>query len=234
MQQLSDYSHPALAVDIIALCVRDAGLYCLLIRREDGDVVGGDWALPGAFVHQGQPLEEAVGRAAQTKAGIGDLHLEQLAAYGDPGRDPRGHVVSIAWLAVAPEAAFRSRMAGRHDLQLARAHIPEAGSSVAIVTDEAGVPLRLAFDHEAILADAIRRLQARIESGPIGFAFLPKRFTLRDVQQVHEVVLGRSLAKPAFRRKLLDHHPLRATGEYETGNAFRPAELYELDADSRS
>lgn len=160
--------------------------------------------------------------------------IGQPCPYGDPGRDPRGHVVSLAWLAVAPEAAFRSRMAGRYDLQLARVHIPGASSSVAIVRDEAGVPLRLAFDHEAILADAVRRLQERIESGPISFAFLPKRFTLRDVQQVHEVILGRSLAKPAFRRKLLDHHPLRATGEYETGNAFRPAELYELDGGSRS
>lgn len=234
MQQLSDYAHPALAVDIIPLCVRDAGLYCLLIRREDGDVVGGDWALPGAFVHQGQPLEEAVGRAAQTKAGIGDLHLEQLAVYGDPGRDPRGHVVSIAWLAIAPEAALRDRMSGREDLQLARVHIPEGNPSAAIVKDGAGAPMRLAFDHEAILADAVRRLQKKIESGPVGFAFLPKRFTLRDVQQVHEIILGRPLAKPAFRRKLLDHHPLRATGEYETGNAFRPAELYELDGGSRS
>lgn len=234
MQQLSNYSYPALAVDIIALCIRDAGLYCLLIRREDGDVVGGDWALPGAFVHQGQPLEEAVGRAAQTKAGIGDLHLEQLAVYGDPGRDPRGHVVSIAWLAIAPEATFQSRMSGREDLQLARVHIPEGNPSAAIVKDDAGAPIRLAFDHEAILADAVRRLQERIASGPVGFAFLPKRFTLRDVQQVHEVILGRSLAKPAFRRKLLDHYPLRATGDYETGNAFRPAELYELDASNRT
>lgn len=234
MQQLSDYSHPALAVDIIALCVRDTGLYCLLIRRGDGDMVGGGWALPGAFVHHGQPLEEAVGRAAQTKAGIGDLHLEQLAVYGDPGRDPRGHVVSIAWLAIAPEAALRDRMSGREDLQLARVHIPEGNPSAAIVKDGAGVPMRLAFDHEAILADAVRRLQERIESGSVGFAFLPKRFTLRDVQQVHEVVLGRSLAKPAFRRKLLDHHPLRGTGEYETGNAFRPAELYQLGEGNRS
>ena len=234
MQQLSDYSHPALAVDIITLCVRDAGLYCLLIRREDSDMVDGDWALPGAFVHHGQPLEEAVGRAAQAKAGIGDLHLEQLAAYGDPDRDPRGHVVSIAWLAIATETAVLERMSGRNDLQLARVHIPQDRSCVAIVKDEAGVPMRLAFDHEAILADAIRRLQKRIESGSAGFAFLPKRFTLRDVQQVHEVILGRSLAKPAFRRKLLDHHPLRATGEYETGHAFRPAELYELDEGNRS
>ncbi|SDD72660.1 8-oxo-dGTP diphosphatase [Paracoccus isoporae] len=142
--------------------------------------------------------------------------------------------MSIAWLAIAPEAAFRSRMAARHDLTLARVQMDENHTFRAIVTDEAGAPMRLAFDHEAILADAVRRLRARIEYGPVGFAFLPKRFTLRDVQEVHEVVLGRSLAKPAFRRKLLDHHPLRATGEHETGHAFRPAEFYELDGDSQS
>ncbi len=228
MRPLEEHSHPAIAVDIIALCVIEHGLHCLLIHRNDRDVSGGDWALPGAFVHHGQPLEEAVGRAAQTKASLGDLHLEQLAVYGDPGRDPRGHVISIAWLGITTETSLRKRMSDRPDLRLAHVQIMPS-PAVATVTDSDGKPLKLAFDHGEILADAVTRLQSRIDTSPIAFAFLPQRFTLRDVQQVHEAILGRRLLKPAFRRKLLDHHPLRATGEYETGRAFRPAELYVLD-----
>ena len=99
---LAEKERLLLAVDIAALCLRDGRLNALLIRREDAQLVGGDWAMPGAFVHQGKPLDDAIARAAQVKAGLGAVHLEQLASYGDPGRYPRGHVVSITYLAIAP------------------------------------------------------------------------------------------------------------------------------------
>lgn len=230
MQNPQEFPHPALAVDIVALALSGDGLSCLLMRRGDAALVGGDWALPGAFVHQGKPLTEAVARAAQVKAGLGAVHLEQLASYGDPGRDPRGHVVSVAYLAVAPHAVMAATAASRDGLAMARLRVEwpgeTGGPAQAIGPD--GQPLTLAFDHAAILGDAVRRLRGKIDYSRIGFAFLPPRFTLGKVQAVHEAILGQPLTKPAFRRKLLDRHPLRPTGEYETGGAYRPAELYEL------
>lgn len=236
MQNPQEFPHPALAVDIVALTLVQDDLSCLLMRRGDAALVGGDWALPGAFVHQGKPLTEAVTRAAQVKAGLGAVHLEQLASYGDPGRDPRGHVVSIAYLAIAPQPVMAATAASRDGLCLARLHVDwpgeTGGPAQALAPD--GQPLRLAFDHAAILGDAVRRLRGKIDYSGIGFAFLPPRFTLRAAQTVHEAILGQALTKPAFRRKLLDRHPLRPTGAYETGGAFRPAELYELtDNDQR-
>ncbi|MEO0864042.1 MAG: NUDIX hydrolase, partial [Pseudomonadota bacterium] len=84
------------------------------------------------------------------------------------------------------------------------------------------------FDHGAILGDVIKRLRGKLNYAPTGFGFLPPRFTLRDAQEVHEAILGHALNKPAFRRKLLDRHALQATGAFETGGAYRPAELYEV------
>lgn len=236
MTHPSDYPHPSVAVDIVALSVADGGLHCLLMRRDDAELVGGDWALPGAFVHEGKPLEEAVARAAGAKAGLAGVHLEQLASYGDPGRDPRGHVVSISYLAIAPTERLQAATADRDDLLLARIAIDwpgEKGGPVRVL-DADGRELTLGFDHAAILGDAVKRLRGKIDYSPIGFAFLPPRFTLREVQEVHEAVLGRSLTKPAFRRKLLDRHTLLATGQYETGSAFRPAELYELQPEKEA
>lgn len=234
MPALAQFARPSLAVDAIALSIDEGRLHCLLMRRDDAALTGGDWALPGAFVHEGQPLEEALDRAAQVKAGLGDLHLEQLATYGAPGRDPRGHVVSVAYLALAPHRALLDRVAGRDGLCLAPLQAAGADGDPVQALDAGGAPLRLAFDHAAILGDAIRRLRGKIDYSPIGFAFLPPRFTLRAVQQVHEAILGQPLTKPAFRRKLLDRHALVATGEHESGGAFRPAELYRLQTETEA
>ncbi|SMX32150.1 NUDIX hydrolase [Maliponia aquimaris] len=231
MSRFADFPNPTLAVDIVALSVADTRLHCLLLRRDDAALVGGDWAFPGAVVHHGKPVEEAVARAAQIKAGLGALHLEQLATYGDPARDPRGHVVSVAWMAIAPHALLLDKVTANPDLCLAPVIVDwpgeTGGPAQALGAD--GQPLRLAFDHAAILGDAVKRLRGKIDYSPIGFGFVPPRFTLRAVQEVHEAILGRPLTKPAFRRKLLDRHPLHPTGTLETGGAFRPAELYERD-----
>jgi 8-oxo-dGTP diphosphatase len=98
------------------------------------------------------------------------------------------------------------------------------GDGTGVVTVAGGV----AFDHRVILADVMQRLRAKVDYTPVAFALLPPRFTLREVQDVYEAILGRALTKPAFRRKLLDRHSLRATGDLEPAAAFRPAELYEL------
>jgi 8-oxo-dGTP diphosphatase len=113
------------------------------------------------------------------------------------------------------------------DLLLAEIEVPwagEVGGPVMAHGDDA--PLDLAFDHADILATAILRLRGKIDYSSIGFALLPELFTLRQLQDVHEAVLGVKLNKPAFRRRMLDRGWLDATGTRETGSSYRPAELF--------
>ncbi|MEL7347565.1 MAG: NUDIX domain-containing protein [Pseudomonadota bacterium] len=225
MTEDTQYPRPSIAVDLAILCVSDGALRCVLMRRDDAAAVGGTWALPGGFVHLGASLDDTVARVLADKTGLKDVHFEQLATYGDPARDPRGHVISITHLAITTAEALGSLGTG---LTLAEVRVDwpgETGGPAQAITD---APLDLAFDHAAILGDTVKRLRGKLDYTPIGFAFLPPRFTLRAVQEVHEAILGMPLTKPAFRRKLLDRHALVPTGTRETGGAFRPAELYEL------
>lgn len=231
MADIFAYSHPAVAVDLAIICVRDGALHCVLMHREDGAEMGGDWALPGGFVRRDDDLDATLGRVLVDKTGLRDVHFEQLATYGTPGRDPRGHVISVVYLAIVQADALVAGLAGSKNLILVPVTVDwpgeQGGPAHALGPD--GMALSLAFDHADILGDMVKRLRGKLDYTPIGFSFLPARFTLRDVQDVHEAILNRPLTKPAFRRKLLDRHPLRATGARETGGAYRPAELYEID-----
>lgn len=233
MTDLFDHAHPAVAVDLAMLCIQDGALCCVVMRRGDGAEMGGDWALPGGFVHRDTAPEATVARVLHDKTGLEGVHFEQLATYGTPGRDPRGHVISMVYLAIAPVAQLARGVAANPDLTFARIVVdwPGEQGGTARALDADGTPLSLAFDHADILGDMVKRLRGKLDYTPIGFSFLPPRFTLRDAQEVHEAILNQPLTKPAFRRKLLDRHDLRATGERESGGAFRPAELYELIPD---
>lgn len=220
MTDLDKYAKPSVAVDLAILTVIDGDLRVLLTDRVDDDVPG--WAMPGGFVHINEALEDSVARVLAQKVGIKGAHFEQLASYGALSRDPRGRVISIVYLALCP-----ARMLDGHDL----AHIVidwegEAGGPARVQMSDTTLPL--AFDHAAILGDVVKRLRGKLDYSPIGYALLPKRFTLRDVQEVHEAILGKPLKKPPFRRKLLDRGMIVATGDFETGGAYRPAELYEV------
>lgn len=221
MTDLETYRHPALAIDLVILAIRDGHLCAVVLPRDD---LGKEtYALPGGFVHHDQSLDQTVARVLSEKTGLTGLAFEQLATYGDLARDPRGHVVSVAYLALLPAPL---RAAG---LPLAEIRVTwpgEAGGPASAHLK--GTPLRLAFDHAAILGDTVKRLRGKIDYSRIAFSLLPARFTLRQVQEVHEAILGRPLLKPAFRRKLLDRGILRDTSEMQTGNAHRPAALYEL------
>jgi 8-oxo-dGTP diphosphatase len=231
MTDIFAYDHPAVAVDLAIVCVCDGALHCVVMRRDDSAEMGGEWALPGGFVHCGDALEATVARVLADKTGLTGVHFEQLATYGTPGRDPRGHVISVVYMAIVQADELRDSIAGQNRLRLARIAVDwpgeQGGTARAMAAD--GTALSLAFNHADILGDLVKRLRGKLDYTPIGFAFLPSRFTLRDAQEVHEAILNQSLTKPAFRRKLLDRHSLRATGVRETGGAYRPAELYEID-----
>ena len=212
------FERPSVAVDLILTSVVDGAPAVLLHRRTERPHEGA-WALPGGFVGIGESLDDAARRVLGAKAQMDEAYLEQLYSFGAVDRDPRMRIISVAYFALLPAERFTAAPG----LTLARVSASEDGPITASV-DGAAVPL--AFDHDAMIDLAIRRLRGKLDWSPVAFALLPERFTLRALQDVHEAILGRPLNKPAFRRRLIDSGRIAATGERETGASFRPAELY--------
>lgn len=198
-------------VDLVLMTVRDSRLAVLLQRRGE-EPYKGEWALPGGFVSVDEGLDAAAQRILASKAGLAGAWLEQLYSFGDPGRDPRMRIVTIAYFALLPVEELASAFTTRDDLTLSPLDtLPP-----------------LAFDHHTIVDHAAARLRGKLDYAPVAFALLPPLFTLRALQDVHEAILGTPLNKPAFRRRMLDKGWIAGTGERETGGAFRPAELYKV------
>ena len=230
------FERPALTVDLVLLGLSDGHPAVLLIERAEHPHAG-RWALPGSFVRPDETLDAAAARVLRDKAGFTTAEAErtrqeQLYTFGEVDRDPRMRIVTVAYLALLPEAVFAQVAEENPALSAARIVVSwagEAGGPVAAfaVRDRAGhAALPLAFDHADILALAILRLRGKLDYSDVGFALLPESFTLRQLQDVHEAILGTSLNKPAFRRRMLDRGWLVPTGAREAGTSFRPAELY--------
>ena len=215
-----------LAVDVALATVHSGELRVLLMRRPELE----RWALPGGFVRRGEGLDEAARRILADKAGLrGDLFLEQLYTFGRPDRDPRTHVVSVTYYALVDQALLNeaSSEAFRDSMRIDVEWEGEQGGPAHAV-DREGNPLRLAFDHARILGTLVQRLRGKLDYAALGFQLLPRQFTLRELQTVHEVILGRSLNKDSFRRRLLASGLIEATGKREQDVLHRPAELYRI------
>ena len=223
-----DYERLSVAVDVALVSAFDGGLSTLLSRRREHPHKQ-RWALPGGFVRPDESLERAAARVLLEKGGLSGVYLEQLYTFGDPGRDPRTRVVSVAYNALVEEQRFME-VSGRGDVVAARLRIPWAGEAGGRVSalDAEGRALTLAFDHGEILGMAVKRLRGKLDYAPIGFELLGDTFTLLELQRVHEAVLGRRLNKDSFRRRMLGSGLLRATGRSQTAVDHRPAELYRL------
>lgn len=222
------YPKPALAVDLALITVSDGQLKCLLIQRKNADTDGGEWAMPGGYVRYDEEIEATVERVLNEKVGIASAYLEQLFTYGALDRDPRERVVSVTHFALMPARDLLDAAACSTSLQLATVTTDWEGEvgGFANAVDQDGTVLSLAFDHSAILGDVVKRLRGKLDYTSIALELLPEFFTLRQAQEVYEAILGRSLTKPAFRRKLLDRKTIKPTGRREEASAFRPAELY--------
>lgn len=216
MAYTSDYPPFAVAVDIVVLTIRDGRLCALAVRRGDATECG-RIALPGGFVRLDEDLRDAAVRELreQTAVDVDGVHLEQLASYGAPDRDPRMRTVSVAWLAVAPDLPD-----------------PAAGTDTAearwmAVEDLLGGTDSLAFDHEQILRDGIERAQSKLEYTTIGTAFCGEEFTVAELRRVYEVVWGRRLDPGNFHRKVTGADGFVVeTGDQELRGSRRPARLY--------
>jgi len=208
--------HPVfyVTVDVVVLTIRDDTLNALVVER-GGEPFKGRWALPGGFVEPDEGLHGAAVRELEEETGLrGEVtRLEQLGSYGDPGRDPRGRVVSVAWLAVVPEGA---RAAAGSDA------VDAAWRPVSSLLRED----RLAFDHAAILADGVERARAKLEYTALATAFVDEKFTVADLRRVYEVVWGVGLDAGNFHRKVTNAGFVEATGESVQRGPGRPAALY--------
>jgi 8-oxo-dGTP diphosphatase len=220
MSHTYSYPRPSVTVDCVVFGVDGADLQVLVVERADPPFQQ-QWALPGGFVSvsdgadQGESLEAAARRELAEETGVDAGYLEQLYTFGNPGRDPRGRVISVAYMA----------------LVRSREHVAKAGSDarraqwrpVAAMLSE-----RLAFDHSDILAMALARLQAKVRYAPIGFRLLPERFTLPELQTVYEAALQRPLDRGNFRRTLLALGVLQKVGRQQ-GAPGKPPDVYRFD-----
>ncbi|HEY7144219.1 MAG TPA: NUDIX domain-containing protein [Streptosporangiaceae bacterium] len=194
----------AVTVDVVTLTIRDDALHVLLVQR-GGPPYAGRWALPGGFVRSGpaaEDLEDAAVRelAEETGQRPGRLHLEQLATYGAPGRDPRMRVISVAYLVFAPE--LPEPQAGS-DAESA-AWVPVGSLGLAEGSGQRpGTTRKLAFDHARILADGLERARSKLEYTPLAAAFVGERFTITELRAVYESVWGERLHAGNFHRKVL-------------------------------
>jgi 8-oxo-dGTP diphosphatase len=210
------YPEVAVAVDLVVLSVQEGTLQVLTVRRGSAPY-SGRRALPGGFLEPDEDLHEAARRELAEETGIrpARAHVEQLRAYGAPRRDPRGRVVSVAHLAVVPEATE-----------------PVAGGDAAEaewtpVDEMLDAPRKMAFDHAAIVKDAVERLQASFEDTMLAARMCRAPFTVAELREVYEVVWGDYLDPRNFHRKMTGTPGLLTdTGKVTTRNGGRPATLY--------
>ena len=223
----AEFPHPSVTADVAPMTTADGALHALLVRRADHPAKG-KWALAGGFVGMKESLDEAAERVVATKAGLSGIFLEQLFTFGEVDRDPRTRVITVAYYALVEDAKLRRAKPEKGETIVARIDVPwedETGGPVRAL-DADGRELPLAFDHAEILGLVVKRLRGKLAYVPIGFQLLSKRFTLRQLQEVHEAVLGRKLNKDSFRRTVLASGLVAATGEMEKDVPYRPAELY--------
>jgi 8-oxo-dGTP diphosphatase len=214
-----DYPPVAVTVDIVLLTIHEDALAVLMIRR-GGEPFKGSFALPGGFIQPTEDLHAAAARELVEETGAEGVHLEQLASYGAPDRDPRMRVVSVAYLAMTPDPPS---VAGGSDAASAE-WVPVATFLDASLGTRASL---LAFDHQQILRDGVERARAKLEYTSLATAFCRDEFTVAELRRVYEIVWGVELDARNFHRKITGTLGfLEATTEMTSRGGGRPAQLY--------
>jgi len=207
-----EYPHPAVTTDVVIFSIRDNCLKLLLIKR-GGEPYKGKWALPGGFIQLDESLDQCARRELREETGLDGVFLEQLYTFGEPQRDPRERVITVAYYALIPS----------EKLSLCAASDAEAVGWFAM--DE--LPA-LAFDHSKIVEMAHERLIAKLDYSTIAFQFMTTEFTLTELQQVYEIILQADIDKRNFRKWVLAMEKVEETGEVKRDGPHRPAKLYRV------
>lgn len=225
----ADFAPFAVTVDVVLMSILRGELRVLLIQRGTPPYKG-EWALPGGLVMQSEPLEEAALRIVHERSRIvcRRRHLEQVGAYGDPARDPRTRVVTVAYWAVAPPSS---------PLCLDPGSTGQGGPAYAefvpVPEIESG-RLRLAFDHARIIADALSEVRSGLETTTLARRFCPPEFTISQLREVYEAVWGAPLDAANFQRRILQSDgfvtPLEKWSR-PAGKGGRPARLWKAEGE---
>ena len=213
MSHTYKHARPAVTADCVVFALDEEDLKVLLIQRGQ-EPFKGQWALPGGFAEVNESLEDTARRELDEETGLKNVFLEQLYTFSTPGRDPREHVITVAYYALVN--------LGDH-----KVHASSDASNAAWFCID-NIPA-LAFDHDDILTTAHERLRGKISYQPIGFELLPEKFPLRMLQSVYEKILDLDLDKRNFRKKILSKGILQELEEIETDVGHRAARLYRFN-----
>ena len=199
-------------VDLVLFTVNENRLKVMLVKRAE-EPFRDDWSLPGGFIKKGESLDDAAQRVLIEKTGVNDVYMEQLYTFGEPKRDPRSRVITVAYIALIPWQSLPQ---------------PESNK----VTDLTWLPVdhlpKLAFDHKAIIGYAVTRLRAKVSYSNIVYGLMPKQFRLSELQNMYECIINDKLDKRNFRKRMLATGLLKDTGKKDIAGAHRPAMLYQF------
>ena len=202
-----------LSVDAVVFGYEEGVISVLLIKRKFAPFKG-KWAIPGGFVLNNESLEEAVERELHEETGIKINYLEQLYTFGNPSRDPRGRIVSIAYFGLVRPNTFKI-FASTDAEQVKWFNIKE-------------LPV-LSFDHKKILDKAVKRLQGKITYEPIGFELLDNKFPFSDLEKLYTTLLNREVDRRNFRKKIVGLNILDELDEKVSKGSGRPANLFQFN-----
>ena len=208
------YPHPAVTTDCVISGFDGSDLQVLLIERGI-EPFKGKWAFPGGFLNMDETAGEGALRELKEETGLENAYIEQFNTYSDPGRDPRERVITIAHYALVRIQEVKGG--------------DDAAKAQWFPIDE--VP-QLAFDHDKILRDAMRKLRERIHFEPIGFELLPEKFTMRDLQILYESILGVKFDRRNFAKKMMHYELLNQLDETVRPTAKRDALLYSFNKEN--
>ena len=213
MKAFSAYKNPALAVDLVVFGYHEKTLSVLLLNRNE-EPFKDRWTLPGAFLQMEESFQQLCSRILQTKLGMDNVYLEQLYSFDAPDRDPRGRVISVAHYALINPKKF-------------------AVAAGKMANDVQWFPVKkipaLGFDHKEIFTKALQRLQAKIQYFPVGFQLLDEMFTMSELHELYECILGVEIDRRHFSRKILDAEYVINTGIKREGSQNRRPELFKFN-----
>ena len=208
------YPHPAVTTDCVIFGFDGSELQVLLIERGI-EPFKGKWAFPGGFLNMDETAGEGAMRELKEETGLENAYIEQFNTYSEPGRDPRERVITIAHYALVRIQEVKGG--------------DDAAKAQWFPIDE--VP-QLAFDHDKILRDAMRKLRERIHFEPIGFELLPEKFTMKELQILYESILGVKFDRRNFAKKMMHYELLNQLDETVRPTAKRDALLYSFNKDN--
>ena len=208
------YETMSVAVDLLVFTIDEDRLKLLMIEREE-EPFSGELALPGVFVGIDETLDKAAKRGIEEETGLKNIYFEQLYTFGDVKRDPRMRIISVSYMALVPvdELVFKAGKRTKDAYLVDVADLLESDTPVA-------------FDHREIIRYARWRLANKVEYTLIAFHLVPEEFTLPNLQKVYEILLGKSLYKANFRKKVAEY--IEETDYQTSGDAHRPSRLYRL------